>query len=209
MIESIDNILQIVLTAGCTIYAVFRAVASGKREWILFSLFCGVFFLGDIHYILKLVLYPDTYEDFFTPYICWYTSYLFLLLLLLYLINQKRRKRPPAWMYLLPVFTAGMCIFFMVKGDEISNLFTFVLMTMVIWNAASGLRILKQSGMMQDPKKWIYILTLVFCLLEYLLWTISFFWIGDKIYNPYFWVDTMISACFVLMTLAVRKAVDR
>ena len=112
-------------------------------------------------------------------------------------------------MYLIPVFTAVMCCFFIYQGGEIvSNLITLCLMTVLLWNSIDGLKGMTCNGKTHDPKKNIYLLTILFCFLEYALWTASCFWIGDRITNPYFWFDTMISVCFILYAAYMRKVVD-
>ena len=209
MIENTDNIIQIICTGLCTFYSVYRAVFSGRREWVLLGLFSGAFFLGDVYYLLYLNLYADSSFDSNIPYLCWYTSYYFMILLILYIKDTELIKRPPAYMFLIPVFTGGMCLFFISKGDVISNLITFLLMTIMMWHSASGLKLLELKGDQQNPKKWIYIATIFFCILEYALWTASCFWTGDRITNLYFWFDIMISANFILFAAAMRKAVDR
>ena len=208
MIEQIDNFLQIILAGACTAYSAYRAVASGRREWILLGLFSGAFFFGDLYYTLNLILYEETYADSNIPYLCWYTSFYFMILLILYIKGDKSDKKTPAIMSLIPVFTAGMCAFFILKGDVLSNLISFVLMTLLLWNAADGLQMLRSCTIEQQPVKRIYLVTFLFCFAEYALWTSSCFWMGDTIFNPYFWFDTLISVCFVLYILAFRKAVD-
>ena len=208
MIETVDNIIQIILTGFCTFYSIYRAVKTSRREWILLGLFSGAFLLGDIYYILWLNLYSGTSFDSDIPYLCWYTSYFFLILLIL----NIKEKRPPQWppikMFLIPVFTAIMCLIFIVKGDILSNVVTFGLMTILMWNAADELRMLKEENTHLNHLKQLYSLTLAFCLLEYALWITSFFWMGNTIFNPYFWIDTMISVCFVLYVVIFRRGVD-
>lgn len=209
MIENTENIIQILLTGICTVYSAYRAVLSGRREWILLGLFSGVFFLGDVYYILYLILYSSTPFESFIPYLCWYTSYYFLILLIMFIKFEKRRWKPSATMFLIPVFTAVMCAFFIYEGgDAFSNLLTLCLMTVLLWNSVEGLKNLASDGDSQNPKGKIYVLTIVFCFLEYAMWTASCFWIGDRITNPYFWFDTMLSVCFILYAAQMRKVVD-
>ena len=51
------------------------------------------------------------------------------------------------------------------------------------------------------------LITLIFCLLEYALWTVSCFWMGDTMANPYFWFDLLITGCMLLFLPALEKAV--
>ena len=209
MVENIDNIIQIIFTGICTVYSAYKAVLSGRREWILLGLFSGVFFLGDVYFILYLILYADAQFESFIPYMCWYTAYYFLIILILYIKGDNKVKKPASSMYLIPAFTTMMCGFFIYQGGAIvSNLISLCLMTALLWSSADGLRTITCDGDTHDPRKNIYVLTMLFCFLEYALWTASCFWIGDKITNPYFWFDTMISICFIFYAAGMRKAVD-
>ena len=49
-------------------------------------------------------------------------------------------------------------------------------------------------------------LILIFCLLEYALWTASCFWDEEILFHPYYWFDFMLTASFPLILHAVRKA---
>jgi len=46
-----------------------------------------------------------------------------------------------------------------------------------------------------------------FAITEYIAWTASCFWMGDTLLNPYFWFDTLLSINFLILPLALRKAV--
>ena len=211
MIETIENAIQLTVTGLCSASALYYAVRSKERTWILLGLFAGVFFLGDLYWQLILVFYDRT-PDFYISEFSWYTSYLFLLLLLIYINVEnagdwKFRLRPK---YLcIPAFAVGMCVFFMTRGDYLGNIIVAVLMTGLIWHAVYGLQTVRRQGEEGKSRRMLYIVTLVFCAAEYGMWISSCFWMGDGITNIYFWFDFLLSITFLLFLPALRKAVDR
>ena len=219
MIEAVDNTIQLIVTVIATAVSLYRAVRLKDRAWSMLGLFSGVYSLGLVYWLLFLLFFRHTPLYSHIPDLCWYSSYLFLLLLIIYIreessgsdsfylapgegiIDVLRRMRPALW--LVPVFTAGMCIFFMTHGDYIGNIVAAVLMTGIIWHAVSGLMSLKGQ---EDSKKTFYYTVLVFCFTEYALWISSCFWMGDTIANPYFWFDFLLSLTFLLLVRALGKA---
>lgn len=216
MIEIIENSLQLVTTGLCMIVSLRKGILQQSRAWVILALASGVFFLGDLYWELFLVLYGITPEYSYIPYLSWYAAYLFVLLLLFALREDNSRRsgrehRKILW--IIPVFTAGMCIFYMQYGDWIGNIISAVLMGLLIWHAADGLLCVREyqkelhGGGMADAG--IYMVVLLFCLSEYGAWTTSCFWMGDTWRNPYFWFDTLLSVVFLLFPAALGKAVGK
>lgn len=221
MIESIDNMIQLVVTGACTSICLYRAVRGQGRAWTLLGLFSGIFFLGDLYWQLFLLFYQDTPEHYTVSELSWYTSYLFLLLLVIYVrveicghrmptMQQQgglpglARSFPPV-LWCIPLFTGGMCVLFMQWGDYVSNLIAAGLMTGLLWHALSGILAVRE-----DPgKRMLFSVILLFCLAEYAMWVSSCFWDGDTLANPYYWFDLLLSCAFLLFLPALRKAVGR
>ena len=82
MIETVVNIIQLIITGACSGIALFNAVRTEHRAWTLVGLFSGIFFMGDLYWLLFLLFYGETPPYSFIPYMSWYASYLFMLLLL-------------------------------------------------------------------------------------------------------------------------------
>ena len=121
--------------------------------------------------------------------------------------DWKFRLRPK---YLcIPVFTVGMCVFYMRWGDFVGNIIVATLMTGLIWHAVYGLQTVRGQEDKGKNRRMLYIVTLVFCAAEYGIWTSSCFWMGDTIMNIYFWFDFLLSITFMLFLPALRKAVSR
>ncbi|MCR5792379.1 MAG: hypothetical protein K6G65_04350 [Lachnospiraceae bacterium] len=207
MIEITENALQLLCAVYCVLISIRHSDNLQKRSWTMLALASGGFFLGDLYWQLYLVFYHDTPHYSYIPYLSWYASYLFLLLLIFEIREEHTPKVRNPFLWLIPAFTSGMCIFYLQWGDWIGNISAAVLMSFLMWYAAKGVML---SLKYEEYKKYLffYILILAFCLLEYSSWTISIFWMGDTFLNPYFWSDTMLSITFLFFPMALRKAVE-
>jgi hypothetical protein len=223
MVEIIENAIQLAMTGICSCAALYRAVRYRDRAWALLGLFAGIYCLGDLYWMLYLALYGITPQHFSVAEMSWYASYLFLMLLIIYVRVDICGHRMPEtggrtqWarvvspvLWIVPVFTVGMCIFFMQWGDYVSNIITAVLMTGIMWHALSGLL---YRGAEKKPgpasQQLLFVVTLVFAVIEYALWISSCFWMGNTIGNVYFWLDILLSCTFLMFVPALRKAVGR
>ena len=240
MIETIDNTFQWIMTGVCTVIALYRAARLKSRRWSMLGLFSGVYLLGLTYWLMFLLFYGHMPMYSYIPDLCWYSAYLFLLLLLIYIREEssgsdsfpgdpeegflKRVSKVSPVLWLVPVFTIGMSIFYMQRGDYISNIIAAVLMTGLIWHSLAGLI---TSGKSNDAKgsnenevnaadknvkknghRMLYAVTFLFCVTEYALWTTSCFWAGDTIANPYFWFDFLLSLTFPMFIPALGKAAE-
>lgn len=225
MIESIVNAIQLLTTGTCSFIALYSAVRSKERAWIMLGLFSGIFFLGDLYWMLFLIFYQDTPRFYSVSDLSWYASYLFLMLLILYLGEEfhglswlfgrgegslrDRLRQLPTVLWCVPVFTICMCVFFVQRGDYLSNIVAAVLMTGLIWLALDGFLSLRGRSREQSLQRMLYGVTILFCLTEYALWTSSCFWTGETVANVYYWFDLLLSFTFLLFLPALRKAVGR
>ncbi len=225
MIDTIDNGIQLVLTALCMVIAARRAFLTGNRAWVLLALFSGSFFLADLYWMLVLFFIKETPHYFYISDLNWYSSFLFLLLLILF-INDRTTTRevflrdaqgntpdkishPGLLLAAVSAFTLGMCVFYSAMyGDYFGNAVAAVLMLGIIWHSLYGILYLGRHGEPDDGRKPVYILTLVFCALEYGLWTSSCFMTG-VFYWVYYVFDALLSVSIFLFAVVLRKAVDR
>ena len=225
MIETIDNIIQWIATGVCTGIALYRAVRLKSRAWSMLGLSSGVYLLGLTYWLMFLIFYGHIPMYSYIPDLCWYSGYLFLLLLLIYIREESsgsdsfpgdpgdsllsRISKVPPVLWCIPVFTVGMCVFYMQRGDYISNIIATVLMTGLIWHSLSGLMASGDDDRNDGKKnnhRALYAVTLLFCISEYALWTTSCFWAGDTLANPYFWFDFLLSLTFLMFIPALGKA---
>lgn len=199
MIDSIDNGIQIAVLIVCVIAAVFKAAGYRSRSWTLLAFFYGSWLLGDIYWTVCLLFYDKTPEISVVSDLSWYASYIFLYMLL-------RRVSPPEELagrrilpWLGPAFTLGMALFFMRLGEIVNNLIYAALMGLLLY--ASIHRLIERRN------RTLPALILVFCLLEYALWTASCFWNDAFLLHPYYWFDFLLTVSMPFFLPAVRKAV--
>jgi len=204
VIESIDNIIQLVTTGFCTAFSACRLVATKRREWAILTLAGAVCFLGDLYWQLYLLFYGKTPEYSYKSYIGWYAGYLFLSLLVVE-IRGERKAKYNRWLFLVPAFTIGMGIFYLQWGDLIGNIISATLMGILIWVSVDALIMAKNEK--KKESVFLYITILIFCFAEYAMWTASCFWQGDTFMNPYFWFDILMSSVFLALPFALKKAV--
>ncbi len=233
MVEMIDNLLQLVVTAICAIVAAclaFRnrghnevvtmeesklssmAFFAGRREWILYAMFAVECFFGDLFYVLHLYFYGETPNNPYIPNLAWYASFLFLTILMLYVSDKKAIRMQTRLQLLVPAFTIGMGVFYvMYSGGIFDNILAAAVMTAGLWVAVGALKIEIQNKKLTgyvSEKYSLYMTGIATLVLEYSLWTISCFWIGDSITNPYFWVDIMFTLNFIVIMVAVKNVVS-
>ncbi len=208
MTETISNTVQLALTGLCAACALYRAFTTERRAWTLFALFAGLNFLGNLYWLLWLVFYGDSPPYAFIPYLSWYASYLFLALLLLQVKSPEQPRLQARTLWLVPVFAAGMFVFYVQYGDWVGNIVCAALMGLLLWQAIGGLLFLRGKRGAAAKNRFLYWAVLLFCFVEYALWTVSCFWTGDSLKDPYFWFDLLLSLCFPILLPAVERAVD-
>lgn len=203
-IESIDTVIQLIATLICVIISVMRALATKKRAWVMLFFTAFIYFLGDLYWQIFVVVHGHIPEYSYIPYLSWYASYLFFILLLVEVRAERDKRKESPVLWPVPAFTVGMAVLYMQKQDYIGNIICLILMTVLIWQAVSGL--LDKS---EKKKRLLYLAVLLFCFEEYAMWTSSFFIAEESIRNPYYWADIAMSLTFVFMPAALSKAVDR
>ena len=208
MIELIDNSINLAAAAICTVVAVIYMVRTNKRAWVLLTLSAGVFFLGDLYWQLYLLFYGATPTYSYISDVSWYAASLLVFILLTEIRAMHGKWYYSHILWIIPVFTVGMAIFFLRWGDLIGNIISVVVRSALLWNALGGL-LATQTVEEEKPNRMFYILAIVFCLAEYGTEFSSCFWMGDTIRNPYFWCDSVMSLVLLLLPCGLRKAVER
>ena len=205
MIESIENVLQIMVLLGCTGISLYRAAAFQSRSWTLAVFFFGSWVLGDIYWLACLVFYDATPQISIISDLSWYASYTFLYLLLIRAAPPPEKggiKRLLPWTG--PLLSAALAVFFMQWGEVLSNLIYAALMGLLLFAAINRLM---DCGKYR-AQLFLSVLILVFCLLEYGLWISSCFFQGETLANPYYWFDLLMTASFPVFLPAMKKAVS-
>lgn len=213
MIEIVQTAIQLLLTGSCAVSAAIFYFRQKKSVWILLSLFSGSYFLGDLYWLLALIFYQKTPEFSYIANLNWYVaSYVFLILLLSYIRDEDtagqfapgqmiRRHRA---LLLVPVFTGGMCIYYMQEGDYLANFLAAAFMTLIIMLTLDDYLLLN-ARKPDDPRCNFYLVVLLFCLAEYGLWTASRIWGEDSSAGAYFCIYFLLSCAFLLFPAALRK----
>ena len=83
-------------------------------------------------------------------------------------------------------------------GDYLANIISAFLMGLLIWRSLQG---------MICGRNPFCIAVLILCLIEYTMWTVSCFSIGDGITNPYFWFDFLFGICMAALLPIFAKVV--
>ena len=203
MIESFDNALQIVVLLICIGITMYRATVYRSRTWTLTLLFYGSWVLGDIYWLVCLIFYGNTPQISIVSDLSWHAAYIFLYLMLIKTADPDPNSRKYFLPWLGPIFAVGMAVFFMFRGEILSNLIYAGLMGLLLFSAIY--RLMKKE--MYRKQQYLAILILIFCLLEYALWTASCFWKSDTLANPYYWIDVLLTISFLFFLPATRKAV--
>ena len=204
MVETIDNLIQIAVLVACTAIAVHRALKYDSRDWTLAALFFANFALDDLYLVLCIQTGVESQVLPVVSELRWYAAFIFLY----FLVRQAappvvvREKRLLPWLGV--VFAGGMAVFFMQWGSYVSNAIYGVLIGLVLFT------VLRRLLDYQYYRKQLFlcICALVFCLLEYTLWVISCYYVGDEMTNPYYLVDLLITAGFPLFLIGTKKAVQ-
>ena len=201
MIESIENALQIAVLLACSGYTIFRAFKYRSRTWTMLAFFYGSWALGDIYWLVCLAFFGQTPQISVISDLSWYASYIFLYMLLRHAAPPDRRREKRFLPWLGPLFTLGMALFFMQWGEIMTNLVYAMLMSLLLFSAIRRLL----DGDKYAERKPLCIMILVFCLLEYALWTLSCFFTEDGIQNPYYWIDFLLTFSSVFFIPATGR----
>ena len=218
MLDGIENALQIIALLICVAVALVRALRWRSRTWTLLGFFFGSWVLGDLYWTFCLIFYNTMPVVSIVSDLSWYASYIFLYMLLRHtaLPETARERRLLPWLGV--VFTLGMAVWFctfyvywnekqgenfILWGKVLNNLIYAVLMGLLMFSAIR--RLMDRDR--YPNQRFLCTAVLAFCLLEYALWTASCFWFDVSLANPYYWIDFLLTGCFLLFLPATKRAV--
>ena len=202
MVYSIENAFQLIVLLVGSVTAIWYAVKKQKKVWLLLALFFGCWVFDDLYWLLIWIFYGSTPSIGVLSDLCWYASYIFLYLLLIEAAPPEKSVKKSLWPWFGPLFTIAMAFFYMQWGDELNNLLYGIFIGLVMFAAIRRLT----DGEYRKVRS-LALVTLIFCLLEYCMWTASCFFKEDTLVNPYYWFDFLLTVSFLLFLPAVRKAV--
>ncbi|MBQ6478527.1 MAG: hypothetical protein IJI44_04070 [Erysipelotrichaceae bacterium] len=200
LIERIDNAFQLLCMGICLAFAIYRALSSGKRMWIITAMFYGVNFLAVLYWILYLLFYGETPSFSFISDFCWFSAYLFLLLLLMTAMEDDPKRNPGKVFWLIPVFPFGMSFFYMKWGKHLTNLAYAGIMSFLLYYSIQGMRNSKKTSGKYNLARSI----LIYCIIEYCLWTASCFE-SPVLYYFYYLFDFMLTFVNILLYFSVGR----
>ncbi len=207
MVELFDNAVQFLATLSAGVGAGLLYYKNRKQEYFLLACFFGTFSLGTLYWTLNVLLFSQTPQVFYVSELGWLASYMFLLTLEHTLSTPEERRFWHPAVLLVPAVCVPQLLLYMTRGDILFNL-PICGMTMAAgWYSVRGLLYARrQSGKPRD-RQFFHIAVLCAVALEFCLWTVSCFWAGDTLANPYFWVDFFLSASLFALLPATKKAV--
>ena len=202
LIEQIDNIIQLAALLVLTVLAFYKGMTTRKRIWALLCMFYGVAALGNLYWFLHMIIYSETPYYDFIPDFCWISAFMFLILLLLNIRDREWDWKRHKFLWLIPVFTVGMAVFYMQWGEHLTNIVYAVFMTVLIFCSLEGyLHTEKKTG-----KHDLYLISMLFCLAEYALWTSSCLPWEFPVFDPYYAFDILLTLIYVFFYPAAGKA---
>ena len=219
MIESYENALQIAVLLLCVCAAVYHAIKTHNKAWTLLSFFYGSWLLGDVYWMVCLAFFGSTPEISVISDLSWCAAYLFLYLLLRQIMPPMpgREKRLLPWLGF--VFSMTMAVFhysfyvdwgeqygiaYVLWGKALNNLVYGGLMGLLLFSVIR--RMMEERR--RSGQSFLLVAVLIHCLLEYAMWTLSCFFWEITLANPYYWCDFQLTASFLLLLMATKKAVS-
>ena len=92
--------------------------------------------------------------------------------------------------------------------DSIDNGIQIAVLIVCVIAALMGLLLYASiHRLIERRNRTLPALILIFCLLEYALWTASCFWNDAFLLHPYYWFDFLLTVSMPFFLPAVRKAV--
>ena len=208
MTETIENLIQLLCSGICMGVSAGRAYFTRDRKWVLLGFAGGAYFLMDLYWELYVVFYSHSPKFSSLPDLGAMACYIFLIMIMHELHNEPKLSliRPRSrFMWLIPVFTAAMTVYYLRDGFYIEYIIEGVITTIMIWEAVDGLLELRKYPEQKRKKRMFYIIVLLFSFAEYSSWTASSIWDSEDFSNPYYWFDTLLSVTFLLYPSALRK----
>ncbi|MBR5732536.1 MAG: hypothetical protein IKX80_03740 [Lachnospiraceae bacterium] len=198
--ETIDNVFQLLVSGGCTVIAINRAISTGKRPWTMLAVCFSASLLADLYWQLIYAFSGHTAMVFYVADTGWYVASLFLYIFMKE-IALDRPGEKSIFIWPVPVFAAGMGIFYMHYGDYISNIVAAVVMSLLGCETVKGLHTVRRRERANeidqtDAKHYrrLHISILACFIMIYGMWTASCFFKENTVTNPYYWCDILMSA---------------
>ncbi len=204
LFEQIENALQLTTLVILTVLSIYRALTTDNETWSLTAMFFGAVTLGNVYWFLYMMLYQETpYYGFISDF-SWAAAYLFLILLLVQIRESDFRWNDHKALWLIPLFTSAMALFYMRYGAYLTNAFYALCMTALLGSSVVGI-MTSQKG---SARRHLYYACVGYVLIEYSLWTVSCFNWDPSGLDPYVILDTVLTAVYILMFVMSGKVAE-
>ena len=206
MIEMAENLIQLLVLIFCFGMTCYQFTRRSSKVWLLLSLYYLTMLMGQLYWVLMLVLLHRSAMLDYVSESTWFAAYLFLFLLARHLLPEGAVPTRSAALWIGPVFTACMAVFYMQWGKIMSNISTAIAMGLILQNVTRGLLLTRGSSARQYAVRRGFLAILSICIAEYALWTASCFWSGETFANPYYWLDLLLTISMFFLFIAVKGA---
>ena len=208
MIEFIDNLVQVLVTLLCCFVSSFLFHQSRKQAYFLLACFFGCFTFSGVYWTLYYLLFFDTPHIFYVSEIGWFSGFILLNLLQYTLSDPEERVFRTRYCWIALLIGIPCLVFYCSFGDLLFNILMTGIMIIISWHAIKGL-VFRYQKRDFGQNMVFSILMLIFVILEYCLWIASGFWIGDTLWNPYFWFDFLLTFWCILLLYWVKRMVNQ
>ena len=203
--ETLDNVFQLLVSGGCSVIAINRAISTGKRPWTMVAVSFIAGLLADLYWQLVYYFSGTSEMIFYVADVGWYVSTLFLYFFLRE-IALDRTEEKSIFVWPIPVFAAAICIFYMTHGDYVSNVVAAAVMSLFGCEAVKGLHTVRRRerdgeiGRTEGKHyRRQYISSLAYFIFVYGMWTASCFFKENTVTNPYYWCDILMSVARIFI----------
>lgn len=184
----------------------YRYVQKPCKIWAFGSLFFLTHFLSDYYwtiYILIIEDYPNT--SAFLAYFGWNVSYLIMFLLLRQLQGKEEKKYfNPLILLPIPINIAQL-ILYLQFGGIFNNIWQGVFCTAIACFSLQGILYYLKNRKNNAPFPYFHVVSLIYMVSEYGMWTSSCFTFKNDFYNPYYYFSFFCVTTLLFISGAIRK----
>ena len=178
--ESISDVIQLVVLAACFALSLVRALRERRTAWTAVTCFYACMLLGNVYWLGYQLVFGDTPHYSYIADLCWVAGYIFLAMLAVEMDRGRgvTAPVPAAW---IPVAAcAACCVFYIVySGSPLLNIADNGLLAAVGFFAVRGVAVpvtrSAESGRAGSlaGNRPLHVALLAFVVAEQALWLAS------------------------------------
>ena len=203
MITLIDNVLQTIVTIVAATICTTEYVRTRHRSHLYMAMTLWFYVLGIYYWTVYLVVMGNLPDTILFADLAFIASFVFLLPALYDIRPERQRLRIHP--VLLPVVLLSLALYVFVYynySDPISFAALTCLAGVILYFSLLWFLDAKKEG----QHTTIYLTGVVLILCEHACWVCDLFFQTDSLANPYYWFDTLVTACFLVAPFALSKA---